>query len=54
MTPSASPSVDLTLHCVEEGVEDDDPRHGFHIVESLPVFPRFWAMRRTLNLNENK
>ena len=48
MTPHASPTVDLTLHCVEEGVEDDNPLHGYHIVESMPVFPAFWAMRRTL------
>ena len=46
--PKASPTVDLTLHCVEEGVEDDNPLHGFHIVESMPVFPAFWAMRRHL------
>ena len=48
VTPKVSPTVDFTLHAVEEGVKDDNPLHGFHIVESLPVFPAFWAMRRSL------
>ena len=43
MTPKASPTVDFTLHCVEEGTEDNDPRHGYHIVESMPVFRAFWV-----------